>query len=842
MRRDRLRGLLDAAVDAAAVTLVRSGAGQGRTLALADWARTGPTGWVSADPTIDRPDRFWTAVAAAVARAVPWLVDDVRRTGRPVDRSTTAGDVLGVLDGLPHEVRLVLDDVHELTRPAVVAELRTLIRYRPVRLRLVLSSRAEPPLSLARLRLQGDLAEVPGHALGFTVEETTELVARSGLAVRGDEIERLHGLTAGWAAALRLAVDAAGHGSPGLARVLAVLAGEDLPPAQELARAVLARLPGPDRSLLRAVSVADQVPPALAVELSGLDDAGGVLARLHDLGVVVEDAASGHHTLQPLLRRRLRQELERDDPARAAALHGRAARWFAGAERPDLALEHAGLSGEPGLVAELLREWAVPLVLAGHHEDLRAGLRSLRPPAVVRDRRLRAAAGLLERSGSDTGAAGDPDAELAALRALRVGVRAARPQDSDAPDAPGAERARRAREAADEALDAACAGVGALADDPSAARLRLEQALSTAQDRGWPSLAMRCAAVLAATDLEAGDTAAMTRHGAAAVAAADDGACGAAASALSARATLAYASLLRAHPGDARRHAADGLAAAGATDAPAVRLLLHALHGAAEADDGRPVDGLEEMQRARTAFSDRSLAGPQAAVVATLEHEVALVLGRSEHAGTVCRWLTARVGTTGDVLLMAARSVPDPAPLLRASLDGSAPALLAASEIEARLRQIAVGPVVADPARARKALVSALDRAAPLGLVRPFANSVGTVRTLMAHQVGTFGPWDAFVRRALAARPPGRRHRPVEPLSVREEAVLRLLPSLATMSEIAQDLEVSVNTVKTQVGAIYAKLGVGDRRDAVVAAYDTGLLRVPGPPEPDDPRPWSGAG
>ena len=117
MRRDRLRGLLDTAVDAAAVTLVRSGAGQGRTLALADWARTGPTVWVSADPSIDRPDRFWTAVAAAVARAVPWVVDDVRRTGRPVDRSATAGDVLGVLDRLPQEVRLVLDDVHQLTRP-----------------------------------------------------------------------------------------------------------------------------------------------------------------------------------------------------------------------------------------------------------------------------------------------------------------------------------------------------------------------------------------------------------------------------------------------------------------------------------------------------------------------------------------------------------------------------------------------------------------------------------------------------------------------------------------------------------------------------------------------------
>jgi LuxR family maltose regulon positive regulatory protein len=307
--------------------------------------------------------------------------------------------------------------------------------------------------------------------------------------------------------------------------------------------------------------------------------------------------------------------------------------------------------------------------------------------------------------------------------------------------------------------------------------------------------------------------------------------------AVSAHSVLAYASLLRARPADALRHAAEGLDVAGESAHPAVRLRLHALHGAAAADGGRPAEGLEEIRRARTTFSDRALASREATLVAMLEHEMAVAAGRTEHARAVRRWITARVGTTGDVLLMAYRADPAAGPSLRPLVDGSVPALLAESEIEARLRQIGAGQVVTDPAGARTSLRGALDRAAPLGLVRPFAHSPGPVRRLMAHQVGSFGDTDGFVRRALAAGPPGRRAGPVDALSERETAVLGLLPSLATMSEIAQELQVSVNTVKTQVGAIYAKLGVGDRRGAVVAAYDAGLLPTPehdaGPPEPD---------
>lgn len=826
VRRDRLRSLLDATVRSAAVTLVRGRPGQGRTVMLADWAATEPTAWVSVRTAIRRPDRFWGAVAAAVARVAPHPATDLQRLARTAD-PITAGDVLPVLDRLPDEVRLVLDDVHELPDPAL-GELRTLIRYRPSPLRLVLSSRAEPPLPLARLRLQGDLADVPGDVLVFTPEETAAFVAAAGLPARADEIEHLHRLTGGWATALRLAVDAARR-TTGLDGVLPMLAGADGPGAGRLARGMLGRLRDTDRVFLGAISVADPVPTALALELADLDDAPAVLARLRDLGLVTEGPEAGLLRTQPLLRRHLRADLARRHPTRAATLHDRAARWFAGTGHPVRALEHARQTDDDGLVADLVRAWAVPLVLTGHHEDLRAAFRRLGSDTVARDRRLRAAADVLDAAGTARGGGGDPDGEVASLHALRDRVRAAAPP-GERVGGTGTDRAGIAAVAATYVL-----GDGAdlllRRDEPAAARRALRDAQATAREWGWSYLVMRCASLLAAADLVDSDTAGMAEHAAVAIEAAADGGCSDAVPAVSSRVVLAYAALLQARPAEARTHAAAGMAAAGATCPACLRLQLHALHGAAQADDGRPAEGLEEIRQARTTFADGSLAAREATLVATLEHEIAVASGRPEHARAVRRWITGRVGTTGDVLLMTARA--DSASL-HPLLDGSAPALLVESEIEARLREIGAGQVVTDPAGARTALRGALDRAEPLGLVRPFAHSPGSVRRLMAHQVGSFGDTDAFVRRALAAGPPGRRAGPVDALSERETAVLRLLPSLATMSEIARELEVSVNTVKTQVGAVYAKLGVGDRRGAVVAAYDAGLL-------PTDPE-QSGVG
>jgi DNA-binding CsgD family transcriptional regulator len=123
---------------------------------------------------------------------------------------------------------------------------------------------------------------------------------------------------------------------------------------------------------------------------------------------------------------------------------------------------------------------------------------------------------------------------------------------------------------------------------------------------------------------------------------------------------------------------------------------------------------------------------------------------------------------------------------------------------------------------ARRALQTALALAEPLDALRPFAHAGPSVRELLVHQLGSFGTTDTFAQRALAAGT-GDRNRNTT-LSERELTVLALLPSMLSLDEIATDLTVSVNTVKSHVRSIYTKLGVRSRRTAVLSAHESGLL------------------
>ena len=123
---------------------------------------------------------------------------------------------------------------------------------------------------------------------------------------------------------------------------------------------------------------------------------------------------------------------------------------------------------------------------------------------------------------------------------------------------------------------------------------------------------------------------------------------------------------------------------------------------------------------------------------------------------------------------------------------------------------------------ARRALQTALALAEPLDAIRPFVQAGSGIRELLVHQHGSFGASEAFAECALAAGAGGGISH--EPLSDRELTVLRMLPSMLSLGEIAADLTVSVNTVKSHVRSIYAKLGVSSRRLAVLAAHEHGLL------------------
>src|SRR6266550_3241759 len=189
--------------------LVCAPAGFGKTALLADWARGGgrPVAWLGLDAGDSDPARFWRYAVAALDRARPGLAG---RVGPPPSRSFE-GLVTALINELaadpgPDEVLVVLDDYHLVDPGPVHESVAFLLENLPPGLRVVVSSRADPPLPLARLRARGQLAELRVADLRFTPEEAAALLGEAaGPGLPGTAVAALVARTEGWAAGLQLA-------------------------------------------------------------------------------------------------------------------------------------------------------------------------------------------------------------------------------------------------------------------------------------------------------------------------------------------------------------------------------------------------------------------------------------------------------------------------------------------------------------------------------------------------------------------------------------------------------------------------------------------------------------
>ena len=155
------------------LTLVCTPAGFGKTTLLADWARASPrpVAWLSLDEGDNDPARFWRHVAAALDAARSGIADRIApllRGLQPAPVEALAATLVNELAELAEEAVLVLDDYHLIQSPPVHASVEFLLEHLPPALRLVLASRADPPLPLARLRARGQLAELRQRDLRFT--------------------------------------------------------------------------------------------------------------------------------------------------------------------------------------------------------------------------------------------------------------------------------------------------------------------------------------------------------------------------------------------------------------------------------------------------------------------------------------------------------------------------------------------------------------------------------------------------------------------------------------------------------------------------------------------------
>ncbi|MDQ3643536.1 MAG: AAA family ATPase, partial [Actinomycetota bacterium] len=196
-----------------ALTLVSAPAGFGKTTLLTEWLTAAPVegtaaAWLSLDQRDNDPALFWTYMITALRTAKPAVGANALAllSSGPAPMEAVLATLLNDVQALQHEVVLVLDDYHLIEAHDVHEGMAFLLEHRPPQMHLVIASRSDPPLPLARLRAQGDLVEIRAAELRFTLEEATAYLNEvMGLELTPADVEALEGRTEGWIAALQLA-------------------------------------------------------------------------------------------------------------------------------------------------------------------------------------------------------------------------------------------------------------------------------------------------------------------------------------------------------------------------------------------------------------------------------------------------------------------------------------------------------------------------------------------------------------------------------------------------------------------------------------------------------------
>ena len=319
------RPALDARLDGDyRLALVSAPAGYGKTATLAAWAAAqgDEVAWLSCDPTDVEPTRFMSCFLTAIAARWPGVADDAfvlldRAGADTYDSAVAVANELATVDG---RGTIVVDDLH-LASPAPTV-LNAFIDALPDGFRFVAGTRADPPLSLSRWRLRGELLELRGDDLRFDPEELSRFLELVGVDVGAAELERLHELTEGWPAGVQLAAIALQRGI-GHADFFAAFADTDRAVGDFLLSEVLAALPSELVDFLTATSVLDTFDAELCAAVTGRDDAAALLERVIAANLFVVELDDPprwfryHHLFGAFLRRATGVFGRVEDPRRA---------------------------------------------------------------------------------------------------------------------------------------------------------------------------------------------------------------------------------------------------------------------------------------------------------------------------------------------------------------------------------------------------------------------------------------------------------------------------------------------------------------------------------------------
>ena len=857
--RPRLQERIDEGT-AGPLTVVTGPPGAGKTMTVASWAaaRPGPVAWITLDHYDSNPKVFWATVVAALRNAGVTL----RRVSAAPARTAGSDHVFllrlaSELAAQDPPVALVLDDLHLVADPGLMDGLQYLLRNARPGLRLVICSRTDPLLPLHRYRLAGELTEIRACELAFSVPEAGLLMAQHGITLPPRTLELLTELDEGWAAGLRLAAISLGdHPDPG--QFIKELAAENSAVAGYLIEEALNNQPPEIRDLLLRTSILDRVNPGVASELTGHEQAASTLAALARTNAFVQPLGNGWYRYHSLFAEVLRLKLRLERPGEVPDLHRRAARWYQVNGLLLDAVRQAVAAGDWPLAAQLVLEELAIGQLSEPHTPLAECFRRMpyNPtwtgpyPALVA-----AALALADLA---------PAAACAALDVAEE-ILSRLPADTETPARLATAMLRLTVARRDGDLGAAVAAmdqmsnlVSALPADILTRHAEIHTTLLSARGmvQFWSGHLDEAAA-----SLDAGATAATVSG-----------------SVCEHTDCLGYLALLEALRGQLNR-AAELAAGASQAGQDGTEMAGPAC-GAAEVavalvhlERNERHDARDRLKRADAALRIRPerLVGAAACLVVARYRlaegrakAASEMIARARHGWSPPGWLDhmltllesrayAAAGDLSSAVGTAERANPG------ACIDATvalAHAWLDAGDDQAAGQALENGPDDADEvqdrsrldrwlvdarlgysrggqAQGRRSLQRALGLAEPEQLRLPFAMQAAWIRPALrsdpqladAHrhllEPGLIDPG-----RGPAGLPAAGQPAPmiVEQLSGREREVLSLLSGMLSTAEVASELYISVNTVKTHLKSIYRKLAATHRGEAVRRARQLDLL------------------
>lgn len=819
VRRERLLRLLDDLTDYP-ITAVVAPAGSGKTVLAADWLAhcRHPCAWL----TLDDADRDVTELARSLATSL-------------------AGLEQGVIAETP--ATLVIDDVHRVDDEAAARVLTTFVEQRPPWLHLLLLSRRRPGVPVDRLRASGELVDLDFGALRFSQEESAALLTSLCPNLPPDDLRAGVRRADGWAAAVQLTALAI-RSRRSAAQTLSFAPSD--PRAERLVNQYLweeVLRPEPPElvGLLLSTAVVERFNCGLAEALTERSDVGDLLEDAVAAGLFLTPLEGGWFEVHSLVRDLLLTRLQRRWPDGVRKQHARAAQWFENVGDRSAALDHWLCAERYADALRVLSELALPWLESGRSAEILDTIDLVPADAVNADPisairyawcRLIAEPGrhLDAVSAAEALAVDAPEpsrSRLETLRAVSWWYRADR---------------HRAAEIARNAL----AETGAGESDPV--------------DRfGW-----RLFSSSIALD-ERWDDGAPEVLGARAACLSDD------ASRWAFEGSRAVGLALAGRPLESQRVVDDAMRLAAAEPHPTVHLLLARAIAARELDHreaagtvladlvGTPTypDPLLqlvahlELVRLRMGAGDLDAAARELESTEALHAQLARA-ARGAGSGTVTTNVSPcdLVASVGVDLALAS---DDPATALRWATDVSEPFWGPVCEAKIHLacgrhdeaaqavrralprsprHEVISGLLLGRALQARdrtaaaEVVVDTLDLAARHAMLRTVASEGAPLMELIELAAWCVpGAWMDQLRHAMVPVWTGQdAQRPIDDLTDREREVLRLLPSRLTLSEVASELYVSQNTVKFHVRAIYRKLGVMSRAEAVDAARRRRLL------------------